>query len=91
MPDSYRHGAGLALEIQPFLKSFPVDTVEVILKKEADRFIDKTNEATGLIGEAGPWYLFRKTYPDKSWWYGGFSYVDLLYPGVTQKFLEITR
>ncbi len=23
-------------------------------------------------------------------WYGGFSYVDLLYPGVTQKFIEVT-
>ncbi len=90
MPDSYRHGAGLALDIQPVLKTFPADTTEVILRREGDRFKDVTKEAKQLIGQQGPWYVYRKTYPGKSWWYGGFSYVDLLYPGVTQKFLDIT-
>jgi len=90
MPDSYRHGAGLALEIQPVLKTFPADTTEVILLKEGDQFKDVTKEARQLTGRKGPWYVYRKTWPGKSWWYGGYSYVDLLYPGVTQKFLEIT-
>ena len=34
--------------------------------------------------------MYRKTYAPKSPWYGGFSYVDLLYKGVTEKFMEIT-
>ena len=38
----------------------------------------------------GKYLLFSKTYNEKSDWYGGFSYVDLLYPGVTQKFIERT-
>src|SRR6056297_1720458 len=42
------------------------------------------------MGKEGTWYIFRKTYPRTSPWYGGFSYVDLLYPGVTEKFIEVT-
>ena len=41
-------------------------------------------------GKKGKYLLFSKTYNRKSDWYGGFSYVDLLYPGVTQKFIEVT-
>jgi hypothetical protein len=90
MPDSYQHGAGLALEKQEVLNVVPSDTVAVVLKKEGDRFKDVTREAEKENGHSGTWYVFRKTYPSKSWWYGGFSYVDLLYPGVTQKFLDLT-
>ena len=42
------------------------------------------------IGQKGIYYIFEKTYPEKSPWYGGFTYVDLLYEGVTDKFLELT-
>jgi dipeptidase len=90
MPDSYKHGAGLAMEKQEVLKVVLSDTVAVVLKKEGDQFKEVTKEAEKENGQAGNWYIFRKTYPDKSWWYGGYSYVDLLYPGVTEKFLEIT-
>ena len=31
-----------------------------------------------------------KTYPPSSYWYGGFTYVDLLKKGVTEKFMEVT-
>ena len=41
-------------------------------------------------GKSGKYLLFSKTYNEKSDWYGGFSYVDLLYPGVTQKFINVT-
>ena len=32
----------------------------------------------------------QKTYLGKSDWYGGYSYVDLLVPGVTEKFIDLT-
>ena len=32
----------------------------------------------------GEYYLYKKTYLGKSDWYGGYSYVDLLVPGVTE-------
>lgn len=37
-----------------------------------------------------PYYLFKKEYYYKSAWYGGFSYVDLMVPGVTEKFIDLT-
>lgn len=90
MPDSYKHGAGLSMEIQETLNVQLSDTIGVILKKTDSGFADITASAGQENGQKGTYYIFRKTYPGKSPWYGGFTYVDLLYPGVTQKFLELT-
>ena len=90
MPDSYKHGAGLSMEIQETLNVQLSDTIGVILKKTDAGFADITATATQEIGQKGTYYIFRKTYPGKSQWYGGFTYVDLLYKGVTEKFLDVT-
>lgn len=90
MPDSYKHGTGLSMEIQKVLKIAVSDTVAVVLKKTGEDFIDITSTVGQEMGKPGDYYIFRKTYPGKSPWYGGFTYVDLLYPGVTDKFMEIT-
>ncbi len=90
MPDSYIHGTGLSLEIQERLSLVPSDTIEVVLKKADDGFRDITATIDREKGKAGTFYIYRKTYPGKSPWYGGFTYVDLLYEGVTDKFLELT-
>jgi len=90
MPDSYKHGTGLQLEIHDQLNITLSDTVEVVLKKNDDGFKDITDSTEGETGKKGTYYIFRKTYPSGSPWYGGFTYVDLLYPGVTDKFIEVT-
>ena len=90
MPDSYKHGAGLKMYVQETVDDLPSDDLEVILKKSGDAFVDITNSIENEKGKNGTFYLFEKTYPGKSPWYGGFSYVDLLYQGVSEKFLEIT-
>ncbi|MCK4989375.1 MAG: hypothetical protein KAS29_02775, partial [Bacteroidales bacterium] len=90
MPDSYKHGTGLRMHIQDRVDVLPSDDLEVILKKSGDEFVDITNSLENEKGETGSYYLFEKTYPGNSPWYGGFSYVDLLYKGVTDKFLEVT-
>ncbi|NCB08396.1 MAG: hypothetical protein EOM73_09555, partial [Bacteroidia bacterium] len=90
MPDSYQHGAGLSLEIRPDLNFAFSDTVAVVLKKTADGFIDISAAIDQENGQPATYYIFRKTYPGKSPWYGGFTYVDLLYKGVTEKFLDLT-
>lgn len=90
MPESYRHGAGLSMEIQQELQVPLSDTIEVILRKDATGFTDVTAQVEQEMGREGTYCVFRKTYPAKSLWYGGFSYVDLLNEGVTDKFLEIT-
>jgi len=89
MPESWNQGTGLSFQVQ---EVFRPDTVihEVILKKEGDGFTDITDAYTGEVGKEGSYYLFRKTFPPTSYWYGGFTYVDLLQKGVTEKFMEVT-
>jgi hypothetical protein len=90
MPDSYQHGAGLKMSIQEMLDVLPNDDLEVVLKKSGGNFINITDTIDDEKGKAGTYYIYEKTYPGESPWYGGYSYVDLLYPGVTEKFLELT-
>ncbi|HBL77207.1 MAG: hypothetical protein A2W90_14865 [Bacteroidetes bacterium GWF2_42_66] len=90
MPDSYKHGTGMSVEIQQIFNPLPTDTFEVVLKQTETGFADITASYKDETGKQGTYYLFKRTYPANSPWYGGFTYVDLLYPGVTQKFLDIT-
>ena len=90
MPDSYKHGTGLIMQISETVDDFPTGDTEVILKKTGDAFVDITYSVESEKGKKGTYYIFEKTYPEKSPWYGGFTYVDLLYKGVTDKFLEVT-
>lgn len=43
-----------------------------------------------LASHEGVSYCFEKTFEPKRAWHGGYSYVDLLMPGVTEKFIELT-
>jgi hypothetical protein len=89
MPESYNQGQGLKMTKFDILP----DTAEkyyLCLKEENGSFADITASLGPEKGKTGKYLLFSKTYQGKSGWYGGFSYVDLLYPGVTQKFLEVT-
>jgi len=90
MPDSYKHGSGLKMRILETLDDLAINNLEVALKKDGDAFVDITNSLESETGKTGTYYLFELTYPENSPWYGGFSYVDLLYPGVSEKFLEVT-
>ena len=89
MPESYNQGQGLQLtkvEVLP-------DTASVFcicLKEENGTFTDVTATLRTEAGKTGNYYLFSKTYHRPTAWYGGFSYVDLLVPGVTQKFIDVT-
>ena len=89
MPESYNQGQGL--EMTRF-ETLP-DTCEkffLCLKEENGSYTDITSSLSSEKGKTGKYLLFSKTYNEKSDWYGGFSYVDLLLPGVTQKFIERT-
>jgi hypothetical protein len=90
MPDSYQHGAGLSMEVQQKLNVTANDTLAVVLKQTENGFQDITANLDQEKGQTGNYFVFRKTYPQKSPWYGGFTYVDLLYKGVTEKFIEVT-
>jgi hypothetical protein len=90
MPDSYKHGTGLSMEVQQELRVVVSDSLAVVLKKTNAGFSNITTTIDQEKGQKGNYYIFRKTYPAKSAWYGGFTYVDLLYKGVTEKFLDVT-
>jgi hypothetical protein len=76
--------------VQETVDELPSDNPEVVLKTNGDEFVDITNSLENEKGQTGNYYLFEISYPEKSPWYGGFTYVDLLYPGVSEKFLEVT-
>lgn len=89
MPESYNQGQGLRLKKVEMLPA-GLDTFYLCLAKEGDTWKDITASVDAYKGRKGDYYLYEKTYYRKTDWYGGYSYVDLLVPGVTEKFIEIT-
>ncbi|MDR1937230.1 MAG: hypothetical protein LBQ73_01860, partial [Tannerellaceae bacterium] len=89
MPESYNQGQGLACDKA---ESLPADMGNyfICLKKEDGAWKEITSSVDQYKEVKGEYYLYRKTYYGKSDWYGGYSYVDLLLPGVTEKFIEVT-
>jgi hypothetical protein len=89
MAESYNKGQGLRMAK---CESLPdtCDKYYLCLKEQDGVYKDVTSSLADEKGKRGKYFLFSKTYNRKSDWYGGFSYVDLLYPGVTQKFIEVT-
>ncbi len=89
MPESYNQGQGL---IMTRFKSLPdtSDKYYLCLKEDDGKYTDITSSLSAEKGKSGKYLLFSKTYYAKSDWYGGFSYVDLLHRGVTQKFINLT-
>ncbi len=89
MPESYNEGAGLKLEkVNKLPKN--VNTFYLVLKQEDSKFIDVTDKLDKEKNREGDYYLYEKKYYEKLGWHGGFSYVDLLHDGVTEKFIELT-
>ncbi|HSD12011.1 MAG TPA: glycosyl hydrolase, partial [Patescibacteria group bacterium] len=89
MPESWNEGQGLVLHKLP---QFPADPgkYKIILKKAAGSFEDVTASASPEQGRQGDYLAFDLSFYEKSPWYGGFTYVDLIRPGVTEKFIEVT-
>jgi len=89
MPESYNQGQGLRMTRAEALPD-TADKYFIVLKEEDGKFTDVTSALNDEKGRPGKYLLFSKTYYSPSDWYGGFPYVDLLYSGVTQKFIELT-
>jgi len=89
MPESYNQGQGLVMKESKILPD-TADKYFLCLKEDNGNFTDITSAIESEKGKEGRYLLFSKTCYRNSGWFGGFSYVDLLCPGVTAKFLEIT-
>jgi hypothetical protein len=100
MPESYNQGQGLVLhkaaELPDSVKSKYVITIkkDTALHKDVSGFespfIDITDSVDNEKNQKGDYYLFELAYYGKSPWFGGYSYVDLLLDGVTEKFIDVT-
>ncbi|HAC73534.1 MAG TPA: hypothetical protein DCF46_08010, partial [Porphyromonadaceae bacterium] len=89
MPESYNQGQGYNLTKYTFLPdSLPTDYL--CLMNSNGKYIDITSQTTDYLGKEGDYYLYAKTFYRSSPWYAGYSYVDLLLPGVTEKFIDVT-
>ncbi|HKO82141.1 MAG TPA: hypothetical protein VJU78_17155, partial [Chitinophagaceae bacterium] len=89
MPESYNQGQMLHL-VKTTMLPDTADKYFICLKKEDSAYVDITSRLKESKGKAGDYYLFKKEYYHRSDWYGGFSYVDLMVKGVTEKFIEVT-
>jgi hypothetical protein len=69
-----------------------VSELVCVLQEEAGQFIDLTERVkAGEKGwPVGEYWIFEVVREKPSPWYGGFTYVDLMRPGVTQAFLRLT-
>lgn len=88
MPESI--GKGLLFHRYDILPNDMSKNVSLVLKAEGSGFADVTNTVASEKSKQGKYYVFEIVQNQPSGWYGGFAYVDLMLPGVTEKFLDVT-
>ena len=90
MPDSYQHGQSLRLHKSDRFNPDPNLRYLHFFERDAnDQILEITNYKS-RIGDPGDFFLLEIVSYPRTKWYGGYSYVDLLFPGVTEKFMEVT-
>ena len=85
MPSAYNQGQ--MLHLRKASNVDPADQVFMVLKSTAAGF-QKVDQKTKH--DKGTYYIFEKQNYERTPWYGGYSYVDLMVKGVTEKFIEVT-
>ncbi len=96
MPGSYKQGQGIQMKKYEVLPDSIPDGFLVLREDDG-----RQTEITDLEAEKGKkatYRVFTKAWYDKGDndyyfhgnWYGGFTYVDLLVKGVTEKFIQVT-
>jgi hypothetical protein len=83
-------GRGLAMKEQDAPPG-PTDEFVAVFRSDGESYANVTAQvrAAETLGP-GRYLVFAVQRASDSPWYGGKSYVDLLYPGVTEKFIEVT-
>lgn len=86
MPESHNQPSAISIS-QGSEIDLAFDEYHIVLQQTASGF-----EAIENIPDQpdNDIFAFRLHKEAESGWYGGFSYVDLLIPGVTEKFIEVT-
>jgi hypothetical protein len=87
MPESYNQGQSLTPEKLKRIDPANAAKYFLVLKRTGDSYTEVPAAAAAAPGD---YYAFTLAFYPKQAWMGGFSYVDLIKPGVTEKFIEIT-
>jgi hypothetical protein len=87
MPESWNQGQGLTPEKLQQVDAANASKYKIILKKEGAGYRAVTAAEAAAPGD---YYAFSLAFYPKQAWMGGFSYTDLIKPGVTEKFIELT-
>lgn len=83
--------AGLEMKKIAVLDEKDTTDYFLVIKQMGNSFANITNSKSKYYGQTGKYYGFTKWYyPKGQGWYGGFSYVDLLAYGITEKFINLT-
>ena len=90
MPESYNQGVALEPHEMSTLSLDKNQRIKYVFKFADGNWKDITKTASRENGSSGRFMVFTLLDFAKSKWFGGFSYVDLLVKGVTEKFIDIT-
>lgn len=83
--------AGLKLNRLEVLSESDTNNYFLIIKQVGNSFANITNSAKKYYNQPGKYYAYTKWYFETGrGWHGGFSYVDLLAYGITEKFIKLT-
>jgi hypothetical protein len=90
LPEAVRSGLKASRLKVPSLRG--VENPVCLLQEQGQDFLDITERVrAGEKGwPEGSYWLLEVVKQEPSPWYGGFTYVDLMRPGVTQAFLRLT-
>jgi hypothetical protein len=90
MPSSWNQGQGLIPVKQTRLAPDAAKHYAAILRRNGAVWENITARIGEWTGKDGEFTLYEIAYYPRSAWNAGWSYVDLIHPGVTQKFLDVT-
>ncbi|HEK86179.1 MAG TPA: hypothetical protein ENO29_07490 [Candidatus Aminicenantes bacterium] len=91
LPEAARSGLKATKQKLPEIKN--IENLVCLLQETASGFVDITDRVrAGEKGwPEGNYWLFEVVKDKPSPWYGGFTYVDLMRPKVTEAFLHLTH
>jgi hypothetical protein len=91
MPPSFDPVAGLKLTRLDILHPADTDKYFIVIKEINNNFANISGGTSTYVNQPGVYYAFTKWYyPKNEAWFGGFSYVDLLAYGITERFIKTT-
>ena len=90
MPESYNQGASLREKNLTRLNKEDIGNYVAIFELTENGYVNITGKADEYVGKTGNFLAYEKVFFETNPLYAGYSYVDLLLPGVTEQFLKVT-